>query len=197
MNLSYAIAGGEEAARAIAENAIVKEEMRSYLGDLIAERRKDPRDDRARPISKSSGMRPSFGPQAIEEVLRYRSPAQILFRETKVEVEMDGRRIPAAKLVLAIFGSANRDPRAFWDPERFDIARDPNPHIAFGHGIHFCIGAALSRLEARIALSDLLARLRGLRLASDAPWQPRQALNVHGPVRLPVCFEPGARLGPA
>jgi cytochrome P450 len=95
--------------------------------------------------------------------------------------------------VLPIIGSANRDPQQFTDPNRFDIARDPNPHIAFGHGIHFCLGAPLSRLEARVALPDLLSRLRGLKLVSAEPWEPRQALNVLGPSQLPIRFEPGKR----
>ncbi len=101
---------------------------------------------------------------------------------------MHGQVIPAGKMVFTLIGSANRDPKQFRDAGRFDVGRDPNPHIAFGHGIHFCIGAALSRLEARVALGDLLSRLKGVRLASDAPWEPRKALHVHGPARLPVCF---------
>ena len=136
---------------------------------------------------------PDLLPSAIEEVLRYRSPVQWMFRATKQEIEVGGQKIPAGKLVLPIIGSANRDPQQFPDPNRFDIARDPNPHIAFGHGVHFCLGAPLSRLEARIALPDLLARLKGLELASREPWEPRKALHVHGPSQLPVRFEPGRR----
>ncbi|WP_437967891.1 cytochrome P450 [Sorangium sp. So ce260] len=138
---------------------------------------------------------PDLVPSAIEEVLRYRSPLQMVFRETRRAVELHGQAIPAGKLVLPVIGSANRDPQQFRDPGRFDIARDPNPHVGFGHGIHFCIGASLARLEARIALPDLLSRLRGLELASKEPWEPRKALIVHGPARLPVCFEPGRRAG--
>ena len=89
-----------------------------------------------------------------------------------------------------MIGSANRDPAQFPQAGRFDIARDPNPHVAFGHGIHFCLGAPLSRLEARIALSDLLQRLRGFEPATDEPWEPRKALHVHGPARLPIRFQP-------
>ncbi|WP_437813565.1 cytochrome P450 [Sorangium sp. So ce1078] len=136
---------------------------------------------------------PDLVPSAIEEVLRYRSPLQMVFRETRRAVELHGQAIPAGKLVLPVIGSANRDPQQFRDPGRFDIARDPNPHVGFGHGIHFCIGASLARLEAKIALPDLLSRLRGLELASKEPWEPRKALIVHGPARLPVCFEPGRR----
>jgi cytochrome P450 len=136
---------------------------------------------------------PDLLPSAIEEVLRYRSPLQWMFRATRQDVELRGQKIPAGKLVLPIIGSANRDPQQFTDPNRFDIARDPNPHIAFGHGIHFCLGAPLSRLEARVALPDLLSRLRGLKLVSAEPWEPRQALNVLGPSQLPIRFEPGKR----
>jgi cytochrome P450 len=138
---------------------------------------------------------PDLLPSAIEEVLRYRSPVLWMMRTPKRDVEVHGRVIPAGKLVLPMMGSANRDPKQFRDASRFDIGRDPNPHIAFGHGIHSCLGAALSRLEARIALSDLLERLKGLRLASDEPWEPRQALHVHGPSRLPIRFESGRRNG--
>lgn len=133
---------------------------------------------------------PELLPTAIEEVLRYRSPVQWMFRVTTRDVQVHGHRIPAGKLVLPVIGSANRDPKQFRDADRFDVGRDPNPHIAFGHGIHFCLGAPLSRLEARIALSELLGRARGLTLASDTPWEPRKALHVHGPIRLPVRFEP-------
>lgn len=94
---------------------------------------------------------------------------------------------------MPIIGSANRDPQQFHEPHRFDIGRNPNPHIAFGHGIHFCLGAALSRLEARVALADLLERMKGFELASDEPWEPRKALHVHGPIRLPIRFEPDNR----
>lgn len=132
---------------------------------------------------------PALLPSAIEEVLRYRSPLQFMYRASKRDVEMHGQVIPAGQLVLAMIGSANRDPQQFPDPGRFDITRDPNPHIAFGHGIHFCLGAPLSRLEARIALSDLLEQAGNIDLASDQPWEPRKALHVHGPTRLPIRFQ--------
>jgi len=130
-------------------------------------------------------------PSAIEEVLRYRSPLQWLMRTPTRDVELHGQVIPAGRLVLAMIGSANRDPKQFPEANRFDITREPNAHLAFGYRIHFCLGAALSRMEARIALTDLLERLPGLRLATDEPWEPRQAIHVHGPTRLPVRFGPG------
>jgi cytochrome P450 len=115
---------------------------------------------------------------------------QAVFRATRREVQMKGHLIPAGKFVLAMIGSANRDPQQFADPNRFDIGRDPNPHIAFGHGIHFCLGAPLSRLEGRIALSQFFERVKRFELAGDKPWEPRQALHVHGPARLRLRFEP-------
>jgi cytochrome P450 len=129
---------------------------------------------------------PELLPSAIEEVLRYRSPVQTMFRVTKRDVTLHGQVIPAGKGVLPMIGSANRDATKFHDAGRFDITREPNPHIAFGHGIHFCIGAPLSRLEARIALSAFLERVGGFELATDAPWEPRKAFHVHGPARLPL-----------
>lgn len=126
-------------------------------------------------------------PAAIEEVLRYRSPVQIIFRQTTREVTLHGRTIPAGKLVLAVIGSANRDRRKFANPHRFEITRAPNDHIAFGHGAHFCIGATLARLEARVALTGMLDRMKNLRLTTRR-WEPRKGLNVYGPERLPIEF---------
>ena len=132
---------------------------------------------------------PELLPTAIEEVLRYRSPLQWMMRTPRQDVEVHGQVIPAGNLVLAMMGSANRDLRQFPEAGRFDIGRDPNPHVAFGHGIHFCLGAALSRMESKIALSDLLERFKNFELTTDQPWEPRHALNVHGPTRLPIRFE--------
>ena len=129
---------------------------------------------------------PQLLPAAIEEVLRYRSPLQWMPRATTCDVELHDRVIPAGKLVLPMMGSANRDLRQFPDASRFDIARDPNAHLAFGHGIHACLGAPLARLEARIALADFLDRVHTFELATDEPWEPRQALSVHGPSQLPM-----------
>ena len=108
-----------------------------------------------------------------------------MMRTPRHDIEVHGQVIRAGQLVLPMIGSANRDPRQFADAGRFDIARDPNPHVAFGHGIHFCLGVALSRMEARIALSDILEQFEDFELASDEPWRPREALNVHGPASLP------------
>jgi cytochrome P450 len=134
---------------------------------------------------------PDLLPSAIEEVLRYRTPVQAMFRTTARDVELCGRVIPSGKFVMAMIGSANRDPRQFPDAARFDITREPNPHLAFGHGIHFCLGAPLSRLEGRIALSDFLSRIQDFSRATEGPWEPRKSFHVHGPSRLPIRFQPG------
>jgi cytochrome P450 len=123
-------------------------------------------------------------PETIEEVLRHRTPVQAMFRATRGAVELAGVRIPPGRMVIACIGAANRDPAVFADPDRFDLARDPNPHLAFGHGIHFCLGAPLSRLEARIALTDLLARFPHFEL--DRDWKPRGSFHVHGPAALAI-----------
>ena len=135
---------------------------------------------------------PQWLATTIEEVLRYRSPLQAVFRKTTRAVELGGKTIPADQLVLPLIGAANRDPQRFERADHFDISRSPNPHLAFGHGVHFCLGAALSRLEAGIALTDILARMEEIELASNEPWEPRAAFHVLGPVRLPIRFRPTA-----
>lgn len=127
---------------------------------------------------------------AIEEVLRYRAPVQAALRVTRRPVELAGQYLEPGELVLLMIGAANRDPDQFAEPDRFDIGRDPNPHLTFGHGIHTCLGAGLCRLQARIAISDLLTRLRTFRPAVERPPEPRGALYAHGPSRLPIAFEP-------
>ena len=128
-------------------------------------------------------------PSAIEELLRYRSPLQWVYRVTRRKVELHREIIPAETLVLAMIGSANHDPKYFTNPSRFDIARDPNPHIGFGTGQHFCLGASLARLEATVTLTELLERLDEIELASKEPWPPRKGLHVHGPSSLPIRFK--------
>jgi cytochrome P450 len=100
---------------------------------------------------------PDLVPLAVEELLRYDSPVQGIGRTLTREVELYGQQMKPGESVLLLFGSANRDDRAFPDAEVFDISRSPEPHVALGRGIHFCLGAALARMEARIALDALLA----------------------------------------
>ncbi len=94
-------------------------------------------------------------PATVEEILRYDAPVQALPRGTTEQAELHGTRIPAGSTVLVYFGAANRDDRQFHDPDRFDIDRGPTDHIAFGNGIHLCLGAPLARIEGRIALETL------------------------------------------
>lgn len=134
----------------------------------------------------------SLLPAAIEEFLRYEPPVQnTTLRVTTEPVEVSGVTIPAGELVMVSLLSANRDGTAFADADRFDIARPGAPHLAFGHGIHFCLGAALARLEGRIAIAALLDRYPGLRLAcppDELPW--RVTLFVRGLAHLPVRLHP-------
>ena len=124
---------------------------------------------------------------AIEEMLRFESPIQRGWRRVAADVELHGERLREGQLVYLMLGAANRDPRVFDDPDRFDMSRQPNRHCAFGHGIHFCVGAPLSRLEARIAFPVLLA-LPHLELASDeVRWTP--SVTHRGLEELEVIFD--------
>lgn len=135
---------------------------------------------------------PELLPDAIEEVLRYRSPVQSMFRVVARPTQIDGRTLATGQSVLSWIGSANRDEQAFGEPDRFDIHRVPNKHIAFGHGIHFCLGAPLARLEARIALSILLRRLPNLRRQREHTLEPQDSLVVYGVKSLPMAFDPSS-----
>jgi cytochrome P450 len=101
---------------------------------------------------------PSLIPAAIEEMLRIESPTQALSRTAMRDVELHGSTIPAGSRVMLLWGSANLDDREFPDPEVFDIHRHAPRHLGFGHGIHVCLGAALARLESRVAFEELLTR---------------------------------------
>jgi len=121
---------------------------------------------------------PEFAEPAVEELLRFDSPVQRNRRRAADDVELLGRAITRDDRVLAFLGAANRDPAAFADPDRLDIEREPGRHLAFGHGIHYCVGAALSRLEAPIALNALLARYPRLAVADGAVrWMPNIAFR--------------------
>jgi cytochrome P450 len=131
---------------------------------------------------------------AVEEMLRFIGPVmQSTLRIAAEDVEVGGVVIPAGAVVVAMLGAANRDPRRFAAPDEFDVGREENPHLAFGHGIHFCLGAPLARMEAEIALGSLLRRFPAMELAADRaaiPWRPSALLR--GPAELPVRLEPEA-----
>jgi cytochrome P450 len=129
----------------------------------------------------------SLIPQLIEESLRYHSPVQALFRKTTQAVEIAGTAIPADMAVMPLLASANRDARKFPDPERFDLTRNTDGHIALGHGVHFCLGAPLARLEAKIALETLLQHLPSLR-ATAQPVTWIDSFFVRGPKTLPLAL---------
>jgi hypothetical protein len=200
-------------------------ELARYLAEVLAQRRREPRDDLLSALlaAEIDGQRLSepeligFGflllvagnetttnlisnaailldrhrdqrrllvddpariPGAIEEFLRYDSPVQGLARTLTAPVTLHGVTIPEGSKVLLLFGSANHDERAIPEAERFDVLRDPNPHVAFGFGAHFCLGANLARLEARVAFEELLARLPDYRMT-----QSRVARHCSGPIR--------------
>ena len=126
-------------------------------------------------------------PGAIEEMLRYESPLQRNPRRVAEDVELHGQTLRRGDYVLQILGSANRDPARFPAPDQFDITRQPNPHVAFGFGVHFCLGAPLARLEAPIAIETILRRLPQLRLATESvQWHEHGLLR--GLQSLPVTF---------
>lgn len=125
-------------------------------------------------------------PGAIEESLRFLSPFAAVSRATHAETELGGERIPADKLLMVWIAAANRDERQFARPDEYDPTRDPNPHVAFGRGIHFCLGAPLARLEGRVALDILLGRFPDLRTDPDARPEFIPSPNMTGVRKLPL-----------
>jgi cytochrome P450 len=127
-------------------------------------------------------------PLLVEEVLRYDSPVQMLFRHTTGETELAGTTIPEGALVLSLLGSANRDPRKFPNAESFDLNRNPKEIMSFGYGPHYCLGQYLSRLEAKIAVGLLLERFSELMpIDDDILWT--DTYFARGPKTLPVRFK--------
>ena len=130
---------------------------------------------------------PGLITSAVEELLRYDGPVQRTARITSTEVTIGGRTIGKGEMVMPFIGAADRDPSQFSDPDRLDLGRTDNRHIAFGWGIHFCLGAPLARVEGQIAIDTLVRRLPRLTLVDDEP-EHRQSLTLRGLKALPVTF---------
>ncbi|WP_018754828.1 cytochrome P450 [Paenibacillus terrigena] len=128
---------------------------------------------------------PTLFPQAIEEVLRYCSPVQVTSRKVKQATELRGHSLLPGQQINIWIGSANHDPDVFESPNTFNIHRSPNPHLAFGHGIHFCLGAQLARLEARIALRILFERFPNFRRDQRMTLERADSTMIFGLKSLP------------
>jgi cytochrome P450 len=128
---------------------------------------------------------------AVEELLRYDSPVQKMGRIALADIQIAGKQIEKGQLVCFSFAAGNRDPEQFEFPEQLDITRKPNRHLAFGHGLHYCVGAALARLEGQIAVNSVLRSLPGLELATDnLEWY--RNFTLRGLKSLPVTFQENA-----
>ena len=133
---------------------------------------------------------PALLPRAIEEMLRYDPPVQATGRFVKSSIKLGGTELVPDTFAIMVLAAANRDPSQFKDPEKFDITRDPNEHVAFGEGIHFCIGAPLARMQARIAFESMFERFPRLRL-KDPAMKPKYkgSYFLRGLESLPVAFD--------
>ena len=131
---------------------------------------------------------PALIPSAVEEMLRYESPSQHTGRLAPQDVELGGRAIRKGQAVMAVMAAANRDPERFSDPDRFDVTRTDNRHLAFGYAAHFCFGAALARVEAQEAFEAMIRRLPDLELQLG-PLVWRNNLGLRGLTVLPVTFQ--------
>jgi cytochrome P450 len=134
-----------------------------------------------------------IGP-AIEELLRYESPSQHTARIAKQDVILGGKSIKKGAAVMPVMAAANRDPKRFPDPDRLDLRRAYNRHVAFGWAAHYCFGAPLARMEGAIAFRLLLKRLKNMKLVNNHPeWRGNTGLR--GLTALPISFDPEARVG--
>jgi cytochrome P450 len=136
---------------------------------------------------------PSLIASAVDEMLRYDGPAQLTSRVAIEEVTLRGKRMEPGQVVICALGAANRDPEQFPDPDRFDVTRPNNRHLAFGYGIHYCVGAPLAVAEAQIAIDALLARLPEPELDGEPRWNT--SFILRGLESLPVSAEAGLGLG--
>ncbi len=131
----------------------------------------------------------------VEELLRWVSPIKDMSRTVAHDVELEGQQLREGDQLIVVYPSANRDETVFADPFRLDVTREPNPHLAFGFGTHFCLGASLARLELRVMFDRILTRLPDLQLASDAPLPYRASNFIVGPEAMPVTFSPTEPVG--
>jgi cytochrome P450 family 142 subfamily A polypeptide 1 len=137
-------------------------------------------------------VEPARLPVAVEELLRWVSPVKNMARTVTVDVELRGQHLHEGDQVMLFYPSANRDEEVFDRPDQLDLEREPNPHLAFGFGPHFCLGASLARLELRVMFREVLTRLPDLRLADGAAVPFRASNFVSGPEAMPVEFTPTA-----
>jgi len=130
---------------------------------------------------------PGLAARWVEETLRYDNSSQALARILQRDVELHGQRLRAGEKVVLLIGSANRDERAFEDPDRYDVLRNTRASLSFGHGTHFCLGAALARLEGRVALEEIWRRIPGYEI-EPAGLRRVHSVNVRGFAALPIRF---------
>ena len=127
---------------------------------------------------------PALHKSAFEEVLRWETPAQSFFRTTSRAVEIEGVTIPADAKVVLCLAAANRDPRHWHEPERFDVRRNTHGHVALGHGIHVCVGQMIARLEAEVLIAAFAKRVAAFEIAGEAKRRPNNTLR--GFAALPI-----------
>ncbi len=130
---------------------------------------------------------PDLIKSAVEELLRYDSSIQVASRIATEDLEIGGQKVRKDQEVFLLLGAANRDPEQFPDPDRLDVTRADNGHLAFGGGLHYCLGAPLVRAEAQVALAALVKRLPNLKLATDR-LEYQQTVSFRGLKALPVTF---------
>jgi cytochrome P450 len=168
----------------------------NLIGNMILSLLQNPQEfKKLKEHRSSSSSLSSLISSTIEETLRYQSPVQAIPRRTAQEVTIGGQKITSGQDIIAMIGSANHDESVFPDPEKFDISRIPHghSHMGFGHGIHFCLGAPLARLEGSIVLKIILDRLQNLEIddSKKEAIKPLASIVFHGVSHLPLRFTPG------